>query len=184
MATSKDHAPGLPRPSAWICRFAPLIPRGGAVLDLACGSGRHLRLLRAMGHPVTGLDRDISPLGDLANVTDAELIEADLEDGSPFPLEGRRFAGVIVTNYLHRHLLPCLPDLLAPGGLLLYETFAQGNERFGRPRNPDFLLAPGELLEMVRHRLQVLGYEHGEVWEPRRAVMQRLAARKTESAQG
>lgn len=177
MATSKDHAPGLPRPSAWICRFAPLIPRGGAILDLACGSGRHLRLLRAMGHPVTGLDRDISPLGDLAHLRDVELIEADLEDGSSFPLAGRRFDCVIVTNYLHRPLLPCLPDLLAPGGLLLYETFAQGNERFGRPRNPDFLLAPGELLGMVR--LQVLGYEHGEVWEPRQAVMQRLAARKT-----
>ncbi|MDF2094678.1 class I SAM-dependent methyltransferase [Aquibaculum arenosum] len=184
MATSKDHAPGLPRPSAWVCRFAPLIPPGGAVLDLACGSGRHLRLLRAMGHPVTGVDRDISPLADLAHLPDVEMIEADLENGSPFPLEGRRFDCVIVTNYLHRPLLPRLPDLLSSGGLLLYETFAQGNERFGRPSNPNFLLAPGELLEAVRQQLQVVAYEQGEVWEPKRAMVQRLAARKMEEAQG
>lgn len=184
MATSKDNPPGSPRPSAWVCRFAPLIPKTGRVLDLACGGGRHLRLLRAMGHPVTGLDRNIAPLADLADCQEVELVEADLEVGSPFPLAGRRFAGVIVTNYLHRPLLPELPDLLAPGGLLLYETFAQGNERFGRPSNPDFLLAPGELLETVRQQLQVVAYEQGEVWEPKRAVVQRLAARKMEEAQG
>jgi len=147
------------------------------VLDLACGGGRHLRLLHGRGHPVTGLDRDLSGVADLAETPGVRLVEADLEDGAPFPLAGLRFAGVVVTNYLHRPLLPTLVEAVAPGGLLLYETFAQGNERFGRPRNPDFLLRPGELLEAVHGRLRVLAYEDLEVTEPRPAAVQRIAAR-------
>ena len=103
-------------------------------------------------------------------------IAADLEGGGPWPLGGRRFEGVVVTNYLHRPLLPRLVDSLAPGGVLIYETFARGNERFGRPSNPAFLLAPGELLEAVRGRLQIVAYEHGVVARPKPAVVQRLCA--------
>ena len=129
-------------PSAWIERFAPLVRSGGAVLDLACGGGRHSRLFLDRGHPVTALDRDIAQ----AHLADgAEMIEADLENGSPWPLAGRRFAAVVVANYLWRPLFPQLLDSLDAGGVLLYETFALGNEAFGRPRNPDHLLERGEL---------------------------------------
>src|SRR3954463_12869725 len=129
-------------PSPWVRRFAPLVTAGGAVLDIACGGGRHLRLFAAAGHPVTGIDRDLSGLADLAGsdlagMPGIELIQADLEGGRPWPLpSARRFAAVIVTNYLYRPLLSALPDLLEPGGVLIYETFARGNERFGRPSSP------------------------------------------------
>ena len=168
------HGPG--RPSAWVRRFAPLVPAAGAVLDLASGGGRHSRLLLEAGHPVTAVDIAVSGLADLAARDRLEVVEADLEDGRPFPLAGRRFAGVVVTNYLYRPLLPALVDAVAPGGLLIYETFARGNERFGRPSNPDFLLAPGELLEAVRGRLRVLAYEDLVVEEPKPAAVQRICA--------
>ena len=160
--------------SAWVTRFAALVPAGGEVLDLAAGGGRHSQLFLRRGHPVLAVDRD---LGALAGIEDARLacVVADLEAGAwPFP--GRRFAGVVVTNYLHRPLLPLLVEAVAEGGALLYETFADGNEAFGRPRNPDFLLRPGELLEAVLGRLEVVAYEHGAVLEPRPAVIQRIAA--------
>lgn len=172
--------PGHPHPvepSAWVRRFAGLVPAGGPVLDLACGAGRHVRLFLACRHPVTALDRDISGLADLAGRPDLEIVEADLEDGRPFPLDGRRFAAVVVTSYLYRPLLPALVAAVAPGGLLIYETFARGNERFGKPRNPDHLLAPGELLEAVRGELRVLAYEDLTVEEPRPACVQRICAR-------
>ncbi|QJE74907.1 class I SAM-dependent methyltransferase [Aerophototrophica crusticola] len=157
-------------------RFAPLVRRGGAVLDLACGSGRHLRLFHGRGHPVVGLDLDLRGLADLAGTPGVELVQADLENGSPFPLAGRRFAAIVVANYLHRPLFPALLDALEPGGLLLYETFAMGNQRLGRPSNPSFLLRAGELLEVARGRLHVLAFEQGEVSSPKAAVVQRLAA--------
>jgi SAM-dependent methyltransferase len=169
-------------PSPWVRRFAPLVNADGAVLDIACGSGRHLRLFAAAGHPVTGIDRDLAGLADLAGFdlsdrSGIDLVQADLEDGSPWPLPStRRFAAVIVTNYLYRPLLPTLPDLLEPGGVLIYETFARGNERFGRPSSPAFLLDPGELLEAFQNRLQVVAFEQGEIDMPRKAVVQRLCA--------
>lgn len=143
--------------SPWIRRFAPRVRPGGPVLDLACGGGRHARLFLGLGHPVTALDRDLSGVADLAA---SERVAADLEDGSPWPLAGRAFAAVVVTNYLHRPLFPCLIAALEPGGLLLYETFALGQERFGRPKNPEFLLRPGELLAACAG-LAVVAYEHG-----------------------
>lgn len=170
--------PGVEPASAWVRRFAWMIPAGGEVLDLACGAGRHVRFFRQLGHPVTALDRDLSGLADLAGDGLVERIEADLEDGSPFPLAGRRFAGVVVTNYLWRPLLPAIVAAVASGGALLYETFARGNEAFGKPSNPDYLLAPHELLEAVRGELRVVAYEDLVEAEPRPAARQRIAARR------
>jgi SAM-dependent methyltransferase len=157
-----------------VARFAPLIRPGGAVLDLACGGGRHARFLASRGHPVTAVDRDGAALGPLAHVARVTPIQADLEAG-PWPLDGRRFDAVVVTSYLHRPLFPAIEAALAEGGLLLYETFMRGNERHGRPSNPDFLLAPGELLAAFPG-LAVVAFEQGEVAAPRAAVVQRLCA--------
>ena len=168
---------GAAAPSAWLKRFASLVPPGGRVLDLACGGGRHTRLFLGLGHPVTAIDLDVSHLCDLRHDPRVEIIQADLEDGSPLPVADRRFALVAVTNYLHRPLLPALIDAVQEGGLLLYETFARGNEAFGRPRNPDHLLEPGELLRVVIGRLRVLAYEDLIVDTPRRAAVQRICAR-------
>lgn len=168
--------------SAWVKRFADLIEPGGSVLDLACGRGRHVRFFLAAGHSVVALDRDVSALRGLEAGKRLEVIECDLEDGSAFPLAGRRFAAVVVVNYLFRPLLPQLVQAVAPGGLLIYETFARGNERFGRPRNPDFLLAPGELLDAVSGRLRVLAYEDLIVERPQPAAVQRICARNETSA--
>ena len=168
-----------PEPSAWVLRFASLVPAGGEVLDVAAGSGRHARVFLERGHPVVAIDRDLSRLRDaLGGAPHLELVEADLEGAGPWPLAGRRFAGVVVTNYLHRPLLPTLVASVAPAGVLIYETFAVGNERYGHPRNPDFLLRPGELLEAVRGELEVVAYEHATCEEPRPSVVQRIAARR------
>ena len=170
-----SHA-AVPEPSAWVLRFAERVPAAGEILDLACGSGRHTRLFLARGHGVVALDRDASRLADLAGTPRLEVVEADLEDGRPFPLAGRRFAGIVVTNYLYRPLFPALIAALGPGGVLIYETFARGNERFGKPSNPAFLLEPGELLEAVRGRLRVIAYEDLIVSQPRPAAVQRICA--------
>lgn len=170
------NAHGDSTPSPAICRWAPLVPAGGHVLDVAAGHGRHTRLFVQRGHPVTAIDRDVAALRSLAaTASGLEVIEADLE-GAPWPLPRRTFAGVVVSNYLWRLLLPAIVASVAPGGVLLYETFAVGNERFGRPRNPDFLLRPGELLDAVRGELEVLEYAHGEEGDPPVAVRQRLCA--------
>ena len=162
-------------PSPWVTRWAPLIRPGGAVLDVAAGSGRHARYLAKMGFEVEAVDRDLALFG--AAPAGVRLVEADLEN-APWPFAGRAFDAIVVTNYLHRPLLPALVESLAPGGVLVYETFVQGNERFGKPSNPAFLLAPGELLEAVRGRLRVIAYEDLTVAEPRPAAIQRLAARR------
>ena len=169
-----SHDP-VATPSAWVTRWAPMIRPGGAVLDVACGSGRHARWLAALGFEVDAVDRDTTLFPDPP--PGVKLLAADLEGDNPWPYGGRRFDGIVVTNYLHRPLLPVLVDSLEPGGILVYETFAQGNERFGKPSNPAFLLAPGELLDAVRGRLRVIGYEDLTVREPRPAALQRVAAR-------
>lgn len=164
-------------PSPWIERFAGTVPAGAAVADIACGSGRHGRLFMARGHPVLFADRDTAGVADLADRPGVEILEADFESGA-WPLTDRQFGGVIVANYLWRPILPRLIALVAPGGVLLYETFAMGNEAYGRPRNPDFLLKPGELLEAVRGALEVIAYEQRTVHRPRPAVVQRISARR------
>ena len=160
-------------PSAWVQRWAPMIRPGGVVLDVAAGSGRHARLLARMGFEVEAVDRDASLFADPP--AQVRLVEADIE-GGPWPFLGRRFDGIVVTNYLHRPLIPMLVDCLERGGMLIYETFAQGNERFGKPSNPDFLLAPGELLEVVRGHLRVVAFQDGFLAQPRPAYVQRICA--------
>lgn len=145
------------------------------MLDVACGSGRHARYFAARGHPVEAVDRVDGSLASLSDVPGVSIRSADLE-GGPWPYAGRRFAGIVVIHYLHRPLFPLLLEALAPGGILIYETFAIGNERYGRPSNPAFLLRPGELLEAVRGRLRVIAYEDLEVSNPRPAAVQRICA--------
>lgn len=171
---SEDHH-DIATPSAWVSRWVDLVPRGGPVLDVACGNGRHARYFAARGHPVEAVDRDPAMLAALSGIAGISTRCADLEGGQ-WPYEDGRFSGIVVTNYLHRLLFPRLLAGLAPGGVLIYETFAAGNERYGRPSNPAFLLRPGELLELVRGRLRVVGYEDLHVTEPRPAMVQRICA--------
>ncbi len=164
-------------PSRWIVRWSHLIAPAGAVLDVAAGGGRHARWLAERGHPVVALERDPTAIAALGRIPGVDAVAADLEDGSPWPLPSdRRFSAVVVTNYLHRPLLPRLLSALGPGGILLYETFARGNERVGKPSNPAFLLAPGELLETVRGTLRVIAFEDGFTPGPRPAFVQRICA--------
>lgn len=161
-------------PSPAIVRWAPFVPVGGEVLDVAAGSGRHSLLFLARGHAVTAIDRDTTALQRLRH--DLLTVRQDDLEASPWPLPGRTFAAVVVSNYLWRPLLPTIVASVAAGGVLMYETFAVGHERFGRPRNPDFLLRDGELLEAVRGELSVREYACGEEGDPVTAVRQRLFA--------
>ena len=179
----KDHSScaagarhGTGNPSAWAQRWSREIAGGGTVLDLACGGGRHTRMLAAAGFRVLAVDRDREALAGIAGVAGVTTQHADLETGE-WRLAGRRFDGILVTNYLHRPLFPDLLDALVPGGVLIYETFAAGNERFGKPSNPAFLLRRGELLEVVRGRLHVIAFEDIEVAQPAPACVQRICAR-------
>ncbi|MFD2368072.1 class I SAM-dependent methyltransferase [Pseudoduganella sp. GCM10020061] len=176
--------------SPWVARFAPLVP-SGEVLDLACGSGRHAHLFARLGHPVLALDRDPEALarlaaengvcphfenGDRPHFGALRTMCFDLErstDAADWPFEPGRFAGIVVTNYLHRPLLPKIVQALRPDGILIYETFAAGNERFGKPSNPAFLLEEGELLRLP---LRVIAYESGQSPLPKPAMVQRLCA--------
>lgn len=177
-ATSFHAAGAMPEP--WVLRATPLVPPGGRVIDLACGTGRHGRWFLANDHPVTFADRDVSAVEDLAGRSRSKVVAVDLEApgfDSAAVLPPGSYAGVVVVNYLWRPLLPAIVAAVGRGGVLIYQTFASGNERFGKPSNPDFLLEPGELLEQVRGRLQVLAYEHGEGPTGRPAVVQRIVAR-------
>ena len=166
--------------SPWVQRFAPLIP-GGEVLDLACGGGRHARHLAGLGHAVVAVDRDPAAIAATA-APGIVTSQIDLEEGdAAWPFGPQRFAGVIVTNYLHRPLFAGIAGSLAANGVLIYETFADGNAAFGKPGNPDFLLKPGELLEMARqHGLRVIAFEDGIVNQPKQAMVQRVCAVKAE----
>ena len=165
----------IDQPSAWVQRWAARIPAAGRVLDVACGGGRHARYLAGQGCRVDAVDRDAASFLGLAGVAHVTTCEADLEGGA-WPYGGESFDAVVVTNYLHRPLFPRLFAALKPGGVLIYETFALGNERYGRPRNPDFLLQPGELLRLAHGRLEVIAYENLAVDVPRPAMVQRMCA--------
>lgn len=150
-------------------RWAPLITHG-PVLDIACGHGRHARFFSERGLQVLGVDREPQSLP--PSIT---FLQFDLEGGAPWPFRGQRFGGIVVTNYLHRPLFPEIAAALAEGGVLIYETFMVGNERYGKPSSPKFLLRPGELLQAFA-ALKVLAFEQGTMRSPKLAVMQRLCA--------
>ena len=164
-------------PSAWVRRWSHLVAARATVLDVACGSGRHVRWFAERGARVTAIDRDLSAVEPLRGI--AEVIVADIEVG-PWPLAGRRFDAVVVTNYLWRALLPALVDAVDAGGVLIYETFAQGNQTIGKPSNPDFLLRPGELLA-VTEGLRTIAYEDGFLDDPARFVQRIVAVRERAS---
>lgn len=178
---SPSPSPTQPRspdePSAWVKRFAALIPAGGKVLDLACGTGRHTRLLASLGYAVEAVDQDAESLSCLSGLPAVTTRQANLE-GGPWPYYGFAFDGIVVTNYLHRPLIPHLARVLAEGGVMIYETFMVGNERFGKPGNPAYLLRQGELLELLGKRFAVVAFEQGEVSRPRPAVVQRICVQR------
>ena len=174
---SPAHPP-TPTVSTWLARFAATIKASGAALDLACGSGRHARYLAELGLQVEAVDRDAAALAQLDGVPRVTTRCADLEAGA-WPYAGRTFDAIVVTNYLHRPLFPLLAAALAPGGVLIYETFRLGNESYGKPSNPDFLLRPGELLDFAKTSgLEVLAFEDGFIAVPKPAMVQRLCAIK------
>ena len=164
------HA-SIDSPSPWVVRWAPLVERG-PVLDVACGGGRHARLFAGRGLEVVAVDREPQSIPGVA------FVKADLEDGGPWPFAGRRFGAIVVTNYLHRPLLPILKNSLTEGGVLIYETFMVGNERFGKPSNPNFLLRPGELLEAFG-ALTVAAFEQGTTGK---AAVQRICVVRAEAS--
>lgn len=168
---------GLGPPSSWVKRWSHLVPRGGTVLDIACGQGRHMKWFAGQGHAVVGVDR--SPEAIHAAAAFGEAILADIENGA-WPLmngeQPRQFETVIVTNYLWRPLFPVIAQSVAPGGLLIYETFSEGNETVGKPSRPDFLLRPAELLQAFNN-LRVIAFEEGFLENPPRFVQRIAAAR-------
>jgi SAM-dependent methyltransferase len=166
-------------PSAWVQRWSHLVPPATTVLDVACGRGRHLRWFAGRGHAVVGVDRDAQALETLDGVGRVE--QADIENG-PWPFDGQAFGGVIVTHYLWRPLMPTIVASVAPGGVLIYETFASGNETVGKPSRPDFLLQPGELLQACS-ALRVVAYEDGFLASPPRYVQRIAAVRERPSAE-
>lgn len=162
-------------PSPFVGRFVAGIALDGSVLDVACGGGRHIGLCRELGLRVTGIDRNLNGAAAFATDPGVSLVEADLESDAPPPFADMRFDGVIVTNYLWRPLLPAIVAAVADDGLLIYETFAVGNGRFGKPSNPEFLLRPAELLDAAHGVLVPIVYEHVQLTQPDR-IIQRLCA--------
>ena len=173
---SFPHSAG---PSAWIERHSPLISRSSQILDIAAGKGRHTRYLLRKGHSVIAVDKNLSSLRNIKNAR-LSLIQVDLETGAPWPFKKDMFAGIVVTNYLYRPLFGPIIASLAPGGVLIYETFARGNEKFGKPNNPDYLLEPDELIRVTLNKLHIIAYEDLLVEQPRPARIQRICGRRDE----
>jgi SAM-dependent methyltransferase len=176
---------GTEPPSAWVQRWSHLVPKRGVVLDVACGHGRHARWFYERNHPLALVDRSQEAIDFIANqlpATAVEAVVADIEEG-PWPFAGREFDAVVVTNYLWRPLLPTLLASLAPGGVLIYETFTQGNEAVGKPSRPDFLLRPGELLDVCKG-LRVVAFEEGFHENPARFIQRIAAVREAAATAG
>ena len=178
MVTSSSEPANDTPPEAWVAHFLRGVVPGGRVLDIACGTGRHTRLALALGLKVTAIDRDTSRLGALAAHPEVEIIAADLENGAPFPLAGRSFGGVIVTNYLWRPILPAICATVARDGVLIAGTFARGHEKLGgRPSNPEFLLRPNELaVAAIAAGLVMMAFEQVREDHPRPRIVQRIVA--------
>lgn len=172
--SSDSREPSL-TPSRWVTRFTQLVRSGGRVLDVAAGNGRHCQWFVESERPVLALDRDLSPLSWFEHPL-LQKLEADLEGSEGWPLGERTFDAVVVTNYLWRSIFDDIVGAVRHDGVLIYETFAEGNERYGRPRRPEFLLQPGELLARVAPRLEVVAYEHGYSAHPSGRVVQRICA--------
>lgn len=173
----EHHTSSALTPSAWVTRFASLIAPAGRVLDYACGSGRHARWLAQHGFRVDAVDRDGIALQLLQGLPRLETRELDLE-GEDWPFERAGYDGVVVCNYLYRPRFDAMLELLRPGGVLIYETFMAGNERFGKPSRPDFLLQPNELVHRLREHWTIVAFEQGEIRTPRAAAVQRVCAIK------
>ncbi len=165
-------------PSEWVRKYLSRIPRGKPVLDLACGGGRHVRLLLDEGFSVVAIDKDVRKLDDLLDTPNLKIIKFNLEIGDKIPFSNNEFAGIIVVNYLHRPLFPYLASALTNGGVLIYQTFMVGNEAYGSPSNPDFLLAENELDKVFKKKLNVLAFEQGYRDDPKPAVIQSICAVK------
>ena len=176
------HDPASLDPSPWVLRWAHLVRPGGKVLDLACGSGRHARYFAARGHDVTACDIDAAALAGLEGVPGISTLQVNLEDGTPWPFEPGRFDAVVVCNYLHRPLFAPIAQSLAPGGVLIYETFLAGNERYGKPSNPRFLLRRDELLSAFAGHLVVAGFEQGLADRGKPALIQHVCAIASEGS--
>ncbi len=179
MKNNQSHSisqePGSPEP--WVIQFSSLIPQG-KILDLACGRGRHGRYFLNLGYSVTFIDKDLSGVVDLESHPSATLVEYDLENNTPFPFEAGEFSGVIITNYLHRPLFPDLLKALNLGAVLIYKTFSQGNEQFGKPSNPDFLLQQDELLRVFGQELKVIDFVQQKEANPDRMTQAICAIRE------
>lgn len=176
---------GMEQSSDWVRRWSHLVREGGVVLDVACGYGRHARWFHGRNHPLVLVDRSKEAMDAITGaipVSGCEAVVADIE-GGPWPFAGRQFDAVVVTNYLWRPLLPALLASLAPGGVLIYETFTQGNETVGKPSRPDFLLRTGELLETCRG-LRVVAFEDGFHDNPPRFIQRIAAVRETAASAG
>lgn len=165
-------------PSPWVVSFAPLIPSQGQVLDLACGNGRHAFWLANQGYHVEALDRDPEALANLEGLMNIKTRQIDLENGNDLSWTERKFDGVIVSRYLYRPIIKTIPSILKPGGVLIYETFMIGNERYGRPSNPDFLLLENELLDAYSPLLEIIQFNQGYENSPKPAMVQRICARR------
>ena len=172
MSLGHNHHLDTTKPVNWVISYLNRIPKRGRVLDLACGSGRHTRLLLGKGYSVTAVDRDISQICNLCETDNLEILEYDLEGPEGWPFSSGYFDGIIVVNYLHRPLFPSIIDSLAENGVLIYQTFASGNENYGSPRNPDFLLVKDELLDFFGLRLEVVAFRQGYTRRPSPAVVQ------------
>jgi cyclopropane fatty-acyl-phospholipid synthase-like methyltransferase len=164
-------------PSQWIVKYAPLINKKGRVLDLACGRGRHAIWLAKHDFQVDALDRDALMTSNMVGINNINVLTVDIETGD-WPQLAQRYDGIVVSRYLYRPLLRTLAGILNPGGVLIYETFMTGNERYGRPSNPDFLLRPNELFETYSPLLNIVSFEQGEEEMPRPAFMQRICVSK------